>query len=532
MKNVVTVCGYLGLALVIIGAYLYSTDMTTTLISLIILLIGAALLATFAVFEWTMVRATLDQRATRYGTNMAAMVLILIGILTFVNMIGIRYSQRYDSTEVKRFSLASLTTNVLEGLDQDVHVVGFFRSSEAAARIELGDILDQYQYYSHRISYEFIDPDRDPSIARQYNISSYGTIVFESEGKSEHLTRANEETITNALVKVTREGQKSIYFVEGHGEYSINESDRAGLSQLQQALKNQSYIVETVLLLGETAIPNDASVIVVAGPRKDLLPYEQQAIVAYLQRGGRALFLLDPPFPDQRADLSGVLSDWHVILGNNVVVDVSGVGRMFGMSELAPAVANFPAHPITRNFRAATVFPMVRSVEAGIASTDTIEIQTIAMTSDRSWADYNPPEDPASAISFQDGIDVNGPIPVAVAVTAVPRGLPRKDMSTLTPQEAVLSPEEHEVKTRIVVVGNSTFATNTYFSLAGNSDFVMNSINWLAEEEDLIAIRPKSSDTRLVQISMSQLSSIMVFTVIIAPLCVLIIGGIVYWKRR
>ncbi|MEE2708732.1 MAG: Gldg family protein [Gemmatimonadota bacterium] len=537
MKHLVSVCRYLGLALVLLGTYFYATEVVTGIAALITLLIGAAMLATFAAFEWGMVKATLKQRSTRYGVNAAAMVLILIGILSFLNLIGSRYSKRIDTTATQRFSLSDLSTNVLTDLNQDIHIIGFFRSAdpEASMQFALSDLLNQYQYHSRHITYEFFDPVKEPSVAKQYNIAQSGTVVFESEGKVEHITKSNEEAITNALVKVTRGGQKTIYFLTGHGEHDINITDHVGFSQLNQSLINQSYSVSTLSLLTEMAIPSDCNVLIVAGPKKSLLAHEQKAIAQYLHRGGRALFMLNPDSPLEKVNLGGLLDPWYVTIGDNVVVDASATGRMIGMGPLAPVVSNFPAHPLTRNLTP-SVFPGVRSMEAAIASDDTVEIQIIAMTSDRSWAETRLPQSMDEAKEFtpelNSGEDQIGPISVALAITAVPRAVPRRDMATLTPQEIALRPEEHEVKTRIVAVGNSTFAANAYFRQWGNGDFVMNAINWLAEEEDLIAIRPKSSDTRLVQISTSQLSSIMIFTLVIAPLSVLLIGGIVYWRRR
>lgn len=534
MKKAVTVGGYLGLVLVIVGAFLYSTEAAPRVYVLISLILGAGLLATFAIIEWDQVKAVLGLRSTRYGANAAALVLILIGILTFVNLIGARYSKRVDMTSAKRFSLSDLTINVLKGLKQNIKVMAFYRTtgSEAQARRELEDLLSQYRYYSHKISYEFIDPDKEPAVAKQYNINAYGTTVFESNSKTEHITGTSEEQITNALVKVTRQGQKTICFIEGHGEHSIDDTDRGGFSQVKQAVINQSYAVYKLPLLQEAAIPDSCNAIVVAGPKKDLLEPEQKAIADYLNRGGKALFLLDPDFPEKTSDLSGLLSAWHVKLGKNIVVDVSGAGRMFNMGPLAPAVGEYVSHAITRSFNTASFFPLVRSVDPGDSQGDTLQAQSLAKTSERSWADTNPPKSKDEAIKFDPQLDVRGPISVAVAVTAIPKELPRKNMSTLTPQELALEPEKHEVKTRIVVIGNSAFATNTYFGLSGNGDFMMNAINWLAEEEDLIAIRPKSRDVRIVQISLSQMKTIFYLTVMALPALVLIAGGIVWWKRR
>jgi ABC-type uncharacterized transport system involved in gliding motility auxiliary subunit len=537
MKHLIPLCGYLGLVLILTGAYFYATDTTSDVTALITLLAGALLLATFAVFEWGMVRSTLEQRSTQYGANALAMVLILIGILTFVNLIGSRYSKRFDTTATQRFSLADLTLNVLKELNQEVHIVGFLRSTgpEASARHEMEDLLNQYRYYSRRISYEFVDPDREPAIARQYNITSYGTIVFESQGKTEHITQTNEEAITNALVKVTRKGQKTIYFLEGHGEHSINLSDPNGYSLLQQSLQNQSYIVKTLSLLSENKVPDDCSVLVVAGARKDLLSNEQAALTTYLRRGGRALFLIDPDFPAKSADFSALLAPYNVKIGQNIVVDPSPASRMMGMGVYAPAVQQYTPHPITRNFRQASILPMTRSIDAAAASNDSTEIQTIAMTGDRSWAETTFPQSVRDAMENEPQLDQNqdtpGPVSVAVAIIADPRERAR-DLSALTPQELALRPEEHELKTRIAVIGNSIFAANAYFGLPGNGDFVMNALNWLAQEEDLIAIRPKSSDPRLVQISLTEMWNIFIVTGVLVPLSILAAGVVVWWKRR
>ena len=539
MNSLVSSAGYLGCILILVSGYFYASDATTQRTALIVLLVGLALGSSWMVFEWETVRNLLGRRTTRYGANTAVMVLLLVGILGFVNLIGSRYSQRVDTTANKRFSLADLTVSVLEELDRDVHIIGFLRSSgsEAAVRYELDDMLNQYTYHSDHVNYEFVDPDKEPNIARQYNITSYGTVVFESEGKTEHINRYLEESVTNALVKVTREGQKTIYFLEGHGEHNVNLTDQAGYNKIQQMLENQSYVVRSFSLLSEVEVPSDCNVLVVAGPRTNLVGNEQEAIRSYLDRGGRALFLVNPEFPGESADLSSLLADWKVKIGDNVVLDRSAVGRLPGMNEYMPAVMQYPAHPITRSLQnTVSYFPLVRSIDPASASDDTVEIQTIAMTSTRSWAETSLPGTPEEAMDYTPELDSNGdepgPVSIAVAIVAVPRALPRRDMTTLTPQELAMRPEEHEIKTRIVVVGNSSFASNAYILLPGNGDLALNIFNWLAQEEDLLAIRPKSSDTRLVQISLSQMRDIFIITGILSPIGILIAGIMVWWRRK
>lgn len=539
MRSLVSTAGYLGLILILVSGYLYASDTTSPRTVLIVLLAGLALGSAWLVLEWETVWNLLGRRTTRYGANTAVLILLVIGILAFVNLIGARYSQRYDTTANKRFSLADLSISVLEELDQDVHIVGFFRSGgpEAMQQHQIDDMLNQFQYHSDHITYEFIDPDLEPSIARQYNISAYGTIVFESEGKTEHINRYLESNVTNALVKVTREGQKAIYFLEGHGEHNINLTDQAGYNRLLQLLENQSYVVRSFSLLSEVEVPADCSVLVVAGPRINLVGNEQEAIREYLDRGGRALFLINPDYPEESADLSALLARWNVRIGDNVVIDESAVGRLPGMNEYMPAVMQYPAHPITRPLGSTvSFFPLVRSIEPAAASDDTVEVQTIAMTSARSWAETTLPGSPEEAVEYtpvlDPQVDEPGPVSIAVAITAVPRALPRRDMRTLTPQEMAMRPEEHELKTRIVVVGNSAFANNTYIRLPGNGDLALNILNWLAQEEDLLAIRPKSSDTRLVQISLSQMRDIFIVTGILSPIGILIAGIVVWWRRK
>jgi ABC-type uncharacterized transport system involved in gliding motility auxiliary subunit len=281
-------------------------------------------------------------------------------------------------------------------------------------------------------------------------------------------------------------------------------------------------------------------VLIIAGPKKNLLAGEQAAVRNYLEHGGRALIMVNPDFLTESANFSSLLASWKVKIGDNIVVDRSAVGRLPGMNEFMPAVMQYPPHAITRTLGGTvSFFPLVRSIEPTAASHDTLEIQIIAMTGPRSWAESAFPKTREAAEEMGDytpELDSNndepGPIPIAVAITAAPRTLTRQDMTTLTPQEIALRPEEHELKTRIVVVGNSTFADNTNIGLPGNSDLMMNIVNWLAEEEDLLAIRPKSSDTRLIQISLSQMWDIFILTGVLAPIGILITGVVVWWKRK
>ncbi len=480
-----------------------------TSVPAVILALGLALVCFSILVNFEAVRRALKSRSLKYGVNAVVITLFIIGILAFVNLIALRHHHRWDLTHGGRFSLSDKTVKILKGLKEDVLISAFFKGEER----RLADLLSGYSYRSSRVKYRFIDPDKEPGLTRRYGVTSYGTVVVECGEKEEKLDKAREAELTNAILKVSRKGKKVIYFLTGHGEKNVDATEPEGFNKAKKSIEAENYEVKTLLLAREKEIPADCAVLVVPGPQKPFFPDETQAIGNWLKNGGKALLMLDPP---PAAGLEDFMGEWGLTIGNDIVLDASGVGRLFGAGPAMPLVNSYGTHSITKGFNLMTFFPQVRSITPEEEPEPELELTSLVKTSSQSWGETNLKSEKAS---FDPGKDLKGPVTIGAVITRRAEG-------------EKSSPSGKEVKGGLVVFGDSDFANNAYFGLSGNGDLFMNSLSWLAEEEDLISIRPKASEDRRVNMTGQQARIVFYFSLIILPLLVIGTGGFVWYKRR
>lgn len=456
-------------------------------------------------------RDLLLRRGTRYGTNAVVMSVAFIGILILLNSLGGRYHKVIDATELKEHSLTPQSIQVLAEIDQPVTLVGFF-PSDSYQRTAFDRLLNQYLAHSNQLSYTVIDPDREPIKARQYKNAPYTGLLIQCGERSEVVYRPEEQDITSALLKVTRTEKKVIYFLTGHRERSIEEFAEEGYSTVANSLRQQNYELRTLNLAITETVPSDAAVLVIAGPQTALLPDEITRLQEYLARGGKALIMQDPPIQYQSQDtgLNAVLEMWQAQFDDGVVVDLPS--SLLG-SQFYPFVGNYQYSQITRDMSGlATFFPVacaIKRIEQDSAGT--IFFTPLINTSQDSWAEQ---DTSSSNVQFNEGVDLLGPLTLAATI------------------ESSQAAGTNASKTRIVLIGDTDFASNGFAQNLGNEMLFLNSINWLAEEESLIAIGPKSTLPRTVYLSRFQSTLILVVGVILIPAALLVIGIIVWWLRR
>jgi ABC-type uncharacterized transport system involved in gliding motility auxiliary subunit len=520
MQRLGTPALFLGLAGVAAGFVLRMYRPSWTKVWPALLIIGGLvlLLGLYAVFA-TNVRRALAGRATRYGLNAAVLVVLILGVIALVEAVSYRHSYRVDLTENKRWSLSPQTVKVVGELPVPVRAVAFFRPDQPGKRAA-EDLLKQYAARSDgKFSWEVIDADRNPLAARQYNVESYGTVVLEAtlpdgQTKQEKILELEEEKLTNALIRVTRAGKRTVYFLKGHGEKDPGSKDRTGYDQMKSAIEKLNYEVKDLLLARETKVPDDAAIVVVAGPQKDLLPSEIDALTGYVARAGKVLFLVDP---FQNAGLAPVLERWGLGLGSDVIIDINPQGRLAGAGPEVPVVGDYQPHPITRDFRFATFFPVARSVSAKEGGAEGASAQVLARTSGESWAETNQDQIRTGQVKPDAG-EARGPLAIAAVATVDAKDVPA---------------ERKDAKARIVLIGDSDFASNGFVNLSGNRDFFLNTLSWLAEEENLIAVRPKeASRPAPVFLTAAQGQAVFLVPVVIIPLAVIVAGGVAVARRR
>lgn len=458
------------------------------------------------------------QRRAKYGTNVAVSILLVLAILFAVNFVVNRNSKRFDLTKSGENTLADQSVKVLKGLKEEVKMLAFFpneiaTTSEGEQKDKFIKITELYKYVSKNIKVEFIDPLEKPSLIKKYDIAVMGTVLVEQAGRQQKVTEISEETLTNAIIKVTRAESKTIYFLEGHGEKDILESDAHGFSFLKEALEKQNYVVKNLNLF-TTEIPLDASVLVVAGPRRALADGEVRVIDAYLKEGGRAFILLDP---QERSGMKSWLKDtWGINVGNNIVLDMDIRAQLIGLNETFPLASTYQEHPITENFKFLTFYPLASSVYPEANLPEGVSAKSLVETSVTSWAEVNI-DDETAEVEYNEGEDMPGPVSLMVVAEM--------------PIDKTITEATHPKMARLVVSGDSDFAANQFNKMQGNGDFALNILNWLAGEEDLIAIPPKKSNFVPINMTGAQKNFVFFFSVFILPAFILT-TGIFIWTRR
>jgi ABC-type uncharacterized transport system involved in gliding motility auxiliary subunit len=486
---------------------------------------GLVCILLYTLGQWREVARVFAGRSVRLGTISAASVLVVLGILSAINYISSREHKRWDLTSTTQFSLSPQSIKVLTSLDAPLKMTVFAKENDLSG---YRDRLGEYEYVSKKVSTEYVDPDKKPALARQLQIQSYGTVAIQYKDRTERVVGNSEQDLTNGIIKIVTGKERKVYFTQGHGEKDTAGTERAGYSGISTQLTHDNYKVEKLPLAQQNEVSADASMVVVAGPRTDLLPGEIDALKAYLDKGGKVMLLLDPPDKPESPPLPNLIAlahDWAMDVGNNVVVDISGMGRLLGTDETVPVAVNYPSHPIVQGLDVLTAFPLARSVTPVSAGVNGRFAQTFVETSAKSWAETDMKTMLAGGkIAFDEATgDKRGPIPIAAAASAPVAATP----GTEKPGD-----ETARRETRVVTFGDSDFASNMALGVGGNRDLFMNAVNWLAQQENLIAIRPKEADDRRVTMTANQQLRVLILALFIIPLVVLGSGVYAWWRRR
>ncbi|HET8529972.1 MAG TPA: Gldg family protein [Methylomirabilota bacterium] len=488
--------------------------------------LGVAFLLLAVILNAREARTAMGTRTARYGAGAAVMALLALGIVVAANAISLRHSVRWDLTENKRNSVSPQTIQVLRTLKSKVTAIAFYRS-DTPGKKTAEDLLAQYQTYSGgKFEWRLEDTDKAPALARQYGVESYGTVVLEGgpagQVRTEKVLDADEEKLTNGIVKVTRAGKRVVYMVKGHGEREIGATDRGGFSQAKEQMEKANYEVKELFLARDPKIPDDAAIVVVPGPRTDLFPQELAAIDAYVARAGKVFFMA---VPFQATPTVKYLSKYGITVDDDVVIELNPIGQVFGVGPLVPVVGQYDPHPITKDMGGVmTLFPLTRSVEPAKALPKGVQASPLAQTSRQSWGETDKNVFQTGKAT-PDPTEKTGPLPVAVVAT-VDAEPPVK------PEGAAADGPKKAAKARIVVVGTADFASNQFLGAQGNRDFFLNVVSWLAEEEDLISIRAKDPKQNPVVLTSAQSRLVGILPWAGLPAAVLICGIVVIVQRR
>jgi ABC-type uncharacterized transport system involved in gliding motility auxiliary subunit len=502
-------------------------------------ILGAAGAGAYAGVERRKLLALVLSPRMRYGTNALVFTLAVAAVVALLNVIATRHSWRSDLTSNRFYSLSDQTRKVVKGLKRKVKVTAFFRSGTPETA-QLRDLLREYRHLSTQIDFEFVDPDSNPARASNYRISSYNTTVIETgtgteikrkdiqpqemfgyqfQGRQPQQEFKGETAMTSALVSLGESRQRTVYFVEGHGERSVNDPAEAGFSSVKAGLESDNYVVRTVNLLREGKVPADADLVVVAGPKKVVPEPERKLLADYLgTENGRMLVLLDT---EASAGLEPVIAQWGLKSLPGYVVDRASFYAWGGWLTPIPA---YRPHEITRDLEkqgVGSVFPGTRGLEIGTIGTGTVV--PLLESSDDSWLERNIKAE-AKSPKFSAGTDRKGPVAIAAAVALNPRSEPKG------PDEP---PAAANPVPKLVVFASADFVTNNLKPVSGgNFDLFANSVGWLLGSDAGITIRPKQQDTRRIVLDNVKSRFMGVTAILLTPLAVLGLGGWRWWRRR
>jgi ABC-type uncharacterized transport system involved in gliding motility auxiliary subunit len=450
-------------------------------------------------------------RQTKYAAYAVVYVLMVIAAVVVANVLADRYHKSYDSTANKRFSLSEQTAKIIKGLKQDAVITYFNRSTRFR---EGKDLLDQYANLSPKVRVKYVDPDKDPELAREYGIREFGTAVVQIGPKREEAKGMTEEGITGAFIRNLKSGARTVCFTSGSGEHRLDDSNREGFSHFKDLLAKDNYETKSVDLLSKAEVPADCTTLIVGGPSKNYEQPEVDAIKKYVENGGRTFFMLDPPLKlghEEIADndgLTNLLASWGVTVNKDLILDFNPMGQIAGVGPQVALVTSYAAQPIVDQMAGtATGFPLSRSLE--IKNTDKTSVQKLFDSSAESVATSKLS---SPAIDPKDPNNKKGPLTLAAAGT--------------------YSTGKENSQGRFVVVGSSTWAANRFINFNGNDDLASNAVNWLSSDEDLISIRPKPPEDRRITMTGGQLAWVRATSQFALPLVVVILGASVWWKRR
>ena len=507
-----------------------------------LLILGSILVFYYISFSLNEIRFFLIGKRGRYGINSALMILVFLGIVLLANYLGFLKHKRFDVTSSGKFTLAPQTINTLKNLKAPVEALAFFPelSNFQGERERVRYLLEEYRFFNKDFSFRFVDPETKPAIARKYHVRQNGTIVFISGEKQKPIVQVTEQVFTGALLEVMGIKSKKIYFLSGHGEKDPNNQGAKGYSLVKFGLIRDLYQVKNLNLIQSKDVPADCAVLVIAGAVNALPHEERDAIRRFLRNYGKLLLLTDPEPP---IEIQQILSDWGIKINEGRVLD----GKAYAVPDKrTPAVYrdNYPPIIITRElettyFPEATTIDLTRELKRVVKAAKVgkekqpewpltaiqhknMVVFPALLTTNISWL-----EKTSDAKTDESGAPIEvenreeGPLVIGTMLLA---------SSNLIGEKATT--EAGDKLTRIIAIGDSDFATNTHVRNGGNGDLFLNSISWLAEEEQLIDIRPKQYSFRRLVISQNANRFIRFSSLGLLPMLVLILGGAIWWKNR
>jgi ABC-type uncharacterized transport system involved in gliding motility auxiliary subunit len=453
----------------------------------------------------------LKARQTKYVAYVTLYIVVALAVVTVANVLADRYDKSYDATANKQYSLSDQTIKVIKGLKQDATITYFAQDSQFGTA---KNKLDMYANLSPKVHVVYVDPDKKPLVATQAGFKNLNTAIVQVGANKNEAKSINEEDITGAIIRDLKNTTRTICFVTGSGEHQIDDSGRSGYSRLKDLLAKDNYQGKSIDLLQKAEVPSDCTVVVVGGPRGDYQQPEVDALKKYVEDGGRALIMLDPPLKigrDEVGDndaLTTLLASWGVTPNKDLILDFNPVGQLAGLGPQVALVTQYDSHPIVREMKgSATGFPLSRSLDT--KSGDKTSVDRLFGSSESSLSTSKLDSE---RIDPADPKNKKGPMTIGAAGTY--KGAKENSQG------------------RFVVVGSSQWAANGFLGFNGNRDLALNALNWLSSDEDLISIRPKEPEDRKLTMTKAQVKWVGLTSLLLIPLIVIGTGISIWFRRR
>jgi len=453
----------------------------------------------------------LKARQTKYMAYATLYIVVALAVVTVANVLADRYDKSYDATSNKRYSLSDQTIKVVRGLKQDATITYFAQDSQFGTA---KDKLDMYANLSPKVHVVYVDPDKKPLVATQAGFKNLNTAIVQIGANKNEAKSISEEDLTGAIIRDLKNTARTVCFVTGSGEHQIDDSARSGYSRLKDLIGKDDYQGKPIDLLLKAEVPSDCTVVIVGGPRGDYQQPEVDALKKYIEDGGRALILLDPPLKvghEEIGDndlLTSLLESWGVTPNKDLILDFNPVGQLAGLGPQVALETRYDSHPIVKEMKGtATGFPLSRSLDTKNADKTTVEKLFDSSESSLSTAKLD-----SDRIDPGDPKNRKGPLTIAAAGT--------------------YKTGKENSQGRFVVVGSSLWAANSFLPFNGNRDLALNTINWLSSDEDLISIRPKEPEDRKLTMTRAQVRWVGITSLLLIPLIVVGTGLSVWWRRR
>ncbi|NEP03133.1 MAG: ABC transporter [Symploca sp. SIO2E9] len=512
-----------------------------------LLIAGIVVIGLWLLFLGTLTPEFWGRRSTQTGANAIIATLSILVILGLINFLGVRYGQRIDLTENQLLTLSPLSQKVVQNLQQSVKVWIFDPIPNPDDR----ELLENYRRYGSKLEFEFVDPEQQPTIAQKFKVQDLGEVYLEYGADRQFLQRISEQEplleakLTNGIARLTSDRYDKVYFLQGHGELPLEQVE-GGLSQAVSILEERNFTALPLNLAQNSEVPEDASLVVVAGPKRALFEQEVKVLSEYLSKNGSLLLMLDP---DTNPGFDSLLAEWGVELDSRLAIDASSLRSTSNLGPATPLVTNYGNHPITKDFAGGLSFyPLARPLDT--KSVEGIEETALLITSEDTWAESNPEEQP---LEFNSQQDRPGPLMLGVALS---RKAKSSSTSSNSETEALKTPEasptpsaqeqakaspkpknkpkadENKSESRLVVFGDSNFAINGWFGQQLNGDIFLNSISWLSKQDDqILSIRPKQQQNRRINLTTEQKLTLS-WSALLMPLLGFMTAGVIWWLRR